>query len=85
MGLGLEVGVGEGVEAVGLSGFVCCGSVGPLDLFGLGFGWGLAAGFVWVGIWLRFALSCVFGCRGCGGCVVVAVGCWQRAVGCVDE
>ena len=47
MGLGLEVGVGEGVEAVGLSGFVCCGStvlvwVGVwLDLFGLGFGWGL--------------------------------------------
>ena len=32
MGLGLEV----GVEAVGLSGFVCCGS----------------AGFVWVGVWL---------------------------------
>ena len=47
MGLGLEVGVGEGVEAVGLSGFVCCGSAGFvwvrvwLDLFGLGFGWGL--------------------------------------------
>ena len=38
MGLGLEVGVGEGVEAVGLSGFVCCGSVG----------------FVWVGVWLGF-------------------------------
>ena len=56
-----------------------------LDLFGLGFGWGLAAGFVWVGIWLGFALSCVFGYRGCGGCVVVAVGCWQRAVDCVDE
>ena len=51
--LGLEVGVGEGVEAVGLSGFVCCGSAGfvccgsarfvwvgfLLDLFGLGFGW----------------------------------------------
>ena len=37
MGLGLEVGVGEGVEAVGLSGFVCCGS----------------AGFVWVGfVWV---------------------------------
>ena len=32
------------------------------------------------GIWLDllgFALSCVFGCGGCGGCVVVAVGCWQ--------
>ena len=47
MGLGLEVGVGEGVEAVGLSGFVCCGSAGFvwvgvwLDLFGLGFGCGL--------------------------------------------
>ena len=48
MGLGLEVGVGEGVEAVGLSGFVCCSSTGfvwvgvwRLDLFGLGFGWGL--------------------------------------------
>ena len=38
MGLGLEVGVGEGVEAVGLSGFVCCSS----------------AGFVWVGVWLGF-------------------------------
>ena len=56
-----------------------------LDLFGLGFGWGLAVGFVWVGIWLGFALSCVFGCGGCGGCVVVAVGCWQRAIDCVDE
>ena len=52
MGLGLEVGVGEGVEAMGLSGSVCCGSVGffwvgglagvwQLDLFGLGFSWGL--------------------------------------------
>ena len=47
MGLGLEVGVGEGVEAMGLLGFVCCGSTGFvwvgvwLDLFGLGFGWGL--------------------------------------------
>ena len=47
-------------------------------------GWGLA-GFVWVGIWLWFALSCVFGCEGCGGCVVMAVGCWQRVVDCVDE
>ena len=36
IGLGLEVGVGEGVEAMGLSGFVCCGS----------------ARFVWVGVWL---------------------------------
>ena len=79
MGLGLEVGVGEGVEAMGLSGSVCCGSVG---FFWVG---GLAAGFVWIGIWLGFALSCVFGCGGCGGCVVVAVGCWQRAVDCVDE
>ena len=48
MGLGLEVGVGEDVEAVGLSGFVCCGSAGfvwvgvwRLDLLGLGFDWGL--------------------------------------------
>ena len=49
MGLGLEVGVGEGegVEAVGLSGFVCCYSARFvwvrvwLDLFGLGFGCGL--------------------------------------------
>ena len=48
-------------------------------------GWGLAARFVGVGIWLGFALSCVFGCGGCGGYVVVAVGCWQRAVDCVDE
>ena len=69
MGLGLEVGVGEGVETVGLSGFVCCSS----------------AGFVWVGVWLGFALSCVFGCGGCGGYVVVAVGCWQRTVDCVEE
>ena len=38
MGLDLEVGVGEGVEAVGLSGFVCCGN----------------ARFVWVGVWLGF-------------------------------
>ena len=51
---------------------------------GEGFGWGLV-GFVWVGIWLGFALSCVFGCEGCGSCVVVVVGCWQRAVDCVDE
>ena len=53
---------------------------------GAGFGWGLV-GFVWVGvmvvccgIWLDlfgFALSCVFACGGCGGCVVVVVGCWQ--------
>ena len=80
MGLGLEVGVGEGegVEAVGLSGFVCCGIAG--------FVWvGFWLEFVWVGIWLGFALSCVFGCGGCGGCVVVAVGCWQRAVGYVDR
>ena len=48
MGLGLEVGVGKGVEAMGLSGSVCCGSAGfvwvgvwRLDLLGLGFGWGL--------------------------------------------
>ena len=48
MGLGLEVGVGEDVEVVGLSGFVCCGSAGfvwvgvwRLDLLGLGFDWGL--------------------------------------------
>ena len=68
-GFGFRTGVGECVEAVGLSGFVCCGN----------------AGFVWVGIWLGFALSCVFGCGGCGGCVVVAVGCWQRVVDCVDE
>ena len=48
-----------------------------LDLFGLGFGWDL----------FGFALSCVFGCGGCGGCVVVAVGCWQQCDGfdCVDE
>ena len=40
------------------------------------------------GIWLDllgFALSCVFGCRGCGGCVVMAVGYWQMAIDCVDE
>ena len=57
-----------------------------------------SARFVWVGVWLGFggwiclgwdwlgfALSCVFGCGGYGGCVVVAVGCWQRTVDCVDE
>ena len=78
MGLGLEVVVGEGVEAVGLSGFVCCDSAG--------FVWvGFWLEFVWVGIWAGFALSCVFGCGGCGGCVVVAVSCWQRTVGYVDR
>ena len=41
MGLGSEVVVGEGVEAVGLSGFVCCDS----------------AGFVWVGICLGWVLA----------------------------
>ena len=57
-----------------------------LDLFGLGFVWvGFWLEFVWVGIWVGFALSCVFGYGGCGGCVVVAVGCWQRAVGYVDR
>ena len=56
-----------------------CGfwSGGYLSLFvdglvGLGFGWDL----------LGFALSCVFGCGGCGGCVVEAVGCWQQCDGC---
>ena len=83
MGLVLEVGMGEGVEAVGLLGFVCCGSAGFVWV-GICLGQRLA-GFFWVGIWLGFALSCVFGCGGCGGCVVVAVGCWQRAVDCVDE
>ena len=39
---------------------------------------------IWLDL-LGFALSCVFGCGGCGGCVVVAVGCWQMAVDCVDE
>ena len=37
------------------------------------------------GIWLDllgFALSCVFGCGGCGGGFV---GCWQMTVDCVDE
>ena len=43
-----------------------------LDLSGLGFGWDL----------LGFALSCVFGCGGCGGCVVVAVSCWLQCDGC---
>ena len=61
---------------------------------GEGFGWGLV-GFVWVGvmvvccgIWLDlfgFALSCVFACGGCGGCVVVVVGSSVMAVDCVDE
>ena len=37
------------------------------------------------GIWLDLfgcSLSCVFGCGGCGGCVVVAIGCWQQCGGC---
>ena len=29
-----------------------------------------------------FVLNCVLGCGGCGGCVVVAVGCWQQCGGC---
>ena len=55
----------------------CCGSAdGLLRQCWICLGWGLAAGFVWVGIWLGFALSCVFGCGGCGG------GCWLLAEGC---
>ena len=27
-----------------------------------------------------FVLNCVLGCGGCGGCVVVAVGCLQQCV-----
>ena len=54
-----------------------------LDLFGLGFGriclgWGLGwdlFGLRFGRIWLGFALSCVFGCGGCGG------GCWLLADG----
>ena len=78
MGLGLEVGVGEGVEAVGLSGSVCCGSTG----------------FVWVGVWLGFggwiclgwdlAEVCFELCFWLqrmwwlcgGGCWLLAEGCW---------
>ena len=63
-------------------------------MFGLGFGRGLAVGFVWVGVWPGFGgwiclgwglagfdLSWIFGCGGCGG------GCWLLAgvVDCVDE
>ena len=51
------------------------------DLMGcLGWGYGCL-------LWnlAGFALSCVFGCEGCGGCVVMVVGCWQMAVDCVDE
>ena len=29
-----------------------------------------------------FVLNCVLGCGGCGGCVVVAVDCWQQCGGC---
>ena len=47
----------------------------------MGFGRGLAVGFVWVGIWLGL-LSVVFLDA---EDVVVAVGGWQRAVNCVDE
>ena len=27
-----------------------------------------------------FVLNCVLGCGGCGGCVVVAFGCWRLLV-----
>ena len=58
----LEVGVGEGVEAMGLSRFVV-----EVVVVVVGYG---------------FVLNCVLGCGGCGGCVVVAVGCWQQCGGC---
>ena len=29
-----------------------------------------------------FVLNIVLGCGGCGGCVVVFVGCWQQCGGC---
>ena len=29
-----------------------------------------------------FVLNCVLGCRECGGCVVVIVGCWQQCGDC---
>ena len=83
MGLGSEVVVGEGVEAVGLLGFVCCGSAG--------FVWvGICLGWVLAGICLGWDLAGVcfelcFWLRRMWGCVVVAVGCWQRAVGYVDR
>ena len=50
MGLGLEVGVGEGVKAVGLSRFVCCGSANGFAAVLMGCCGN--AGFVWVGVWL---------------------------------
>ena len=58
----LEVGVGEGVEAMGLSRFVV-----EVVVVVVGYG---------------FVLNCVLGCGGCGGYVVVAVGCWQQCRGC---
>ena len=29
-----------------------------------------------------FVLNCILGCGGCGGYVVVAVGCWQQCLSC---
>ena len=72
MGLGLEVGVGEGVEAVGLSGLFVAAT---LDLSGLGFGW-ICLGWDLAGVcfelcfWLRRMWWL------CGG------GCWLLAEGC---
>ena len=66
--LGLEAGVGEGVEAVGLSGFV----VEVVVVVGLS-----------ISCWwaMDLFLNCVLGYGGCGGCVEAVVGCWQQCGG----
>ena len=60
--LGLEVGVGEGVEAVGLSGFV----VEVVVVVGLPIWCWWAMGLFWIVFWVVDED---------GGCVVVAIGC----------
>ena len=39
----------------------------------------------WVQMGYGFVLNCVLGCGGCGGCVVVAIGCWQLYGGCDSD
>ena len=69
MGLGLEVGVGEGVEAVGLSGFVWVG-------VWLGFGGWICLGWDLAGVCfeLCFWLRRIWWLRG-GGCWMLVEGC----------
>ena len=68
-GFGLGSGCGWGCEGSRFVG-VCSwggGGGGASDLVLVGYG---------------FVLNCVLGSGGCGGCVVVAVGCWQQCGGC---